>query len=179
MKNSEAVKTFHVLSQLNDVKGLPIKFAYGLVKLLSCLEKVNKMLHTAKNAHIQGQAAYDTERTALLVKSSDKDDVGKPIIIDNGRGGWNYKIDDMTTFEGKLKKLNEEHEEFLDALTFRNTEIEELLDTEVKDLDPYRINVVYLPVDKDGCSRITPSQLTHLLPFLDGGIEHIPDCKVA
>ena len=120
MKNSEAINTFNVLSQLNDEKGLPIKFSYGLVKLLGRLKKVTEVLQAVQNKQLEGQAEYDTERTKLLIDSSDKDKAGSPIIVDNNRGS-NYKITNMVKFNKQIEKLNKKYKELLDAIKIRDT----------------------------------------------------------
>jgi len=176
MKNKTAIETFNVLSQLNEEKGMPIKFEYGVVKLLARLEKVVKCIQDVSTKKIDGQEEYDTERVKLLENAASKAKDGTPILIQDGLGNSSYKIEDSAAMAQELKKLQEKHKDVLSAVTSRNVEIEELLDSEVEDFEPYMINIKYLPV-KEGLSQLSVLQLKYMMPFLEGDIDDIPEHK--
>jgi len=170
MKNQTAIDTYNVLSQLNSERGMPLKFEYAVVKIIQRLEAVVKGIQAVSSKKIDGQEEYDQERIKLLISASSKDEKGNPIILN----GSNYKIEDQADFNKKIEKLNKKHEALLDAVKARNEEIEELLDSDAEDFEPYMVNVKYLPV-KDGSCRLSIAQLKHMMPFLEGDIEDIPE----
>jgi len=171
LTTKEAIETYNVLSQLNDQKGLPLKFEYGVVKLVNRLEKAVKPMQVLSEKKIEGQTEYNEERVKLLKLVADKDENGNPISKATANGE-EYQITDRALFINKLAKLDKKHADTLKALADRQEALKELLDSLVEDFEPYIIHVKNLPV-KDGMSMITPIQMKHLMPFLDGDIDDL------
>jgi hypothetical protein len=174
MDNREAIETFNVISQLDGERGMPIKFEYGLARLRNNLKSVVTTLQELQSAKIDGQDEYQEARAALLKSHAVKDEEGVP-KTKPAPNGVEYVIGDQVSFKAALADLNKEHQLTIDAIDFRAQEFDELLKAEA-DFEPYLINCKYLPTDKDGASKLTVVQLRHIMPFLIGDIEDLPDC---
>ena len=174
MKNQMAIETFNILSQVNSEKGYPVKFEYGLARLLNKLEPVVKSLNAVQTAKIDGQEAYDTGRQALLTKHAKKDEEGNPTIRPSAQG-TEYVIEDYSKFNAQMEKLKTKHADVLVAIESRQDEIKELLEKDVEDFEPYKIKIKTLPLTEKGECRLTVLQLRYLIPFLDGDINDLPD----
>jgi hypothetical protein len=175
MDNKTAIETFNVVQQLDHEKGMPIKFEYGLCRIRTRLEAVVKTLQDLQAKKLDGQEDYEKERLEILEKHAKKDEDGKAITKPIAQG-VEYAVEDKPKLGKAMAKLEKKFEDTLAALKQRREDFAELLDADVEDFEPYKINVKYIPV-KDGLCTLSVEQLRYLMPFLDGDIEDLPDCE--
>lgn len=147
MDNRTAIETYNVLGQLDGERGFPIKFEYGLAKILARFEPIIVALQKTQAKKIDGQEAYEAAKTTILEEVSEKDDNGKPITTRVGQG-MEYSIKDWDVLNKRMAGLAEEHAEVIAALKVRAEDFEALLDEDCKELDPYKIQIKHLPITK-------------------------------
>jgi hypothetical protein len=173
MINKTAIESFNIFKGIENEKGLPLKFAYALGRILNGLEPIVKGLDKVRMAEIDGQKEYEDARKAVIELNSKKDDAGKP-IQKMGPQGAEFDIIDMDLLKKQLEDVVEEHADAVAAIKGRVEEFTALLEEEL-DYKPYKINIKYLPVDDAGNCKLSVMQIRFLIPFLDGEIDDIPD----
>lgn len=162
MKNSELFSLQLGLQAVAALKGL--KFAIAVAKntkmVTEEIQTINEEQNTSAPTASEEFIAYDTERVALAIEYSDKDDEGKPIIQDR-----QYSLDSRREeFDAVLKVLQEENADAIEAqaksLKEFNAEVKELMDTE-STVTLVTVQEESLPED------ITAGQLLLILPMLE------------
>jgi hypothetical protein len=174
MNNKKAIETFNILSQLDNEKNLPIKFDYGLAKIITSLEPIVKDLQKLTNKKVEGQKEYETEKNHIFEEMAEKDENGKP-KHKQVKNGIEYKIKDLVALNTKLNELADKYSDTVNNMRERIQDYNNLLDQEIEDFKPYKINIKYLPVTEEGKCQISPLQIRYLFPFLEGDINDIPD----
>jgi hypothetical protein len=172
MDNKTAIESLNIFKQIENEKGLPLKFAYALGRIINGLDPIVKALDKVRMAEIDGQKEYEDARKAVIELNSKKDDAGKP-IQKMGPQGAEFDIIDMDLLKKQLGDVVEEHADAVAAIKRRVDEFTELLDQELEDYKPFKINIKYLPADDTGSSKLSVMQIRYLIPFLDGDIEDI------
>jgi hypothetical protein len=174
MNNQQAIETFNILSQVNNEKGYPVKFMYGLARLINKLEPIVKSLNAVQSAPIEGQQEYNDQKQKVLQKHAKKDEGGKAKIMQTP-SGQEYMIEDMAAFNKRMELLDKEYADTLTAVKKRVEEYKELLEKDVEDFEPYMIKIKTLPLTDEGDCKLSVLQLRYLIPFLDGDINDLPD----
>jgi hypothetical protein len=174
MDNKTAIESFNIFKQIENEKGLPLKFAYALGRIINGLEPIVKGLDKVRMAPIDGQQEYEDAKKVAIEKHTNKDSNGRPIQIP-GPQGQEYSIPDYPALNADIEVVNNDHADAITAIKGRVKEFTELLEEELKDYKPYKINIKYLPVDDAGNCKLSVMQIRFLIPFLDGEIDDIPD----
>jgi hypothetical protein len=174
MDNRNAIESFNIFKGIENEKNFPLKFEYGLGRLINGLEPIVKALDKLRTKKIEGQQEYEDAKQALIKETADKNDAGRP-IQKQGPSGMEYVVSDFAALDAGLEALKEKHAEAIASIEKRVEEFSNLLEEDVEDFKPYKINVKYLPVDSDGNCKLSVIQLRFLIPFLNGEIDDIPD----
>lgn len=109
MKLLDVIKSSKVLSELNQCKDFSAVCAYRIAKNI---DEINKEL-----------IDYSKQRDKLLIKYSDKDDNGQPIMIDNN-GVQEYKMSNENRRK-YVEELNDLHNEEV-SLSLKKITLEQL-----------------------------------------------------
>jgi hypothetical protein len=175
MDNKTVIESLNIFKGIENEKGLPLKFAYALGRNINSLEPIVKALDKARTAKIDGQQEYEDARKKVIEHHASRDiKTGQPIQRP-GPNGPEYEFEDHAMLNADLKEMNEDHADAVAAIQSRVDEFTELLEQEVEDFKPYKINIKYIPVDADGNCKLSVMQLRYLMPFLDGEIDDIPE----
>jgi hypothetical protein len=118
---------------------------------------------------VDGQEDMEAARTEALEDHAKKDESGQAVKKVNPQTGQSeYDIEDWGAFQVDMEHFRDvTWKEVLDSMQARAEEVTDFLTEECDDFDPYMFDAEYLPVDKDGNSRLTPLQLRYLLPFVN------------
>jgi len=173
MKNQEILNTYNTLAPLGDQKGMPVKFEYGLARILDRLEEATNPLQKLQETPVEGQEEYVKARNQLLEGHAQKDENDQPQHRTIG-GQTEYVIKDLPALRRAQAELDEDYSGVLADMTERREEVSEFLREECVDFEPYIIQITNLPI-KEGQLGITVAQLRVLLPFLEGDIDDLPD----
>ena len=139
LSGSEVVGLHQALVAVAPLKG--IKFAYGVAKNKMRLENELKALQAGMEPSDE-YAKYEKERMALCRLHATTDDKGVPQTVGRSFVG----LDGNEEFEAKIKELQAEHKEALDAHQVKLDEYNELLKGDF-DFDEYIIPLKNLPED--------------------------------
>jgi hypothetical protein len=174
MDNKTAIESFNIFKGIENEKGLPLKFAYALGRIINGLEPIVKGLDKVRMAEIDGQKEYEDAKKAVIESHAVKDEHGRP-IQKPGPQGAEYSISDYPALNADMVTVNDDHADAIVAIKNRVEEFTELLEQDLEGYKPYKINVKYIPVDDSGNCKLSVVQLRFLIPFLDGEIDDIPD----
>lgn len=177
MNNRRVLETFNVLRQIDNERNLPIKFDYGLGKIITELEPIVNNLQKVSEKKIEGQEEYEKDRNHIYSELADKDVDGLPIRR-QVQNGFEYEIKDWITLDAKVKELKKKNIDVVEAMEARVIEYTDLLNQELEGFKPYLINIKNLPVDKEGKSQLSALQIRYLVPFLEGDIDDLPEYGV-
>ncbi len=116
-----------LFSSLRDEK-FNTKFSFFILRNISYMKDEIVVLNEIRNRLHESIKVYDSERTSLASKLSDKDEDGNPIII-NGA----FKISkNMETFNDEMIKLQEHHNDSVELSMVLQEELNELLNEEIE-----------------------------------------------
>ena len=175
MDNQTLLNTLAVFRQLESINGMSLKFTYACVKNVTAMEKVEKTLQKLEAVKLPGQVAMEEAKRVILEEYAKKDDTGKSITIVNAFNQPEYDIADWDAFQARMDEFKEEYSDLLEQIDQRHEDMIELMTEEVEDFEPYLVDVQYLPIDDKGGCRLSPVQLRHVLPFLSGDLNDLPD----
>ena len=152
MKNKEIVDLYQALSGIN-LKGP--KFAYAVAKNINLIQPELKAFDAAQKPR-EDYIEYNKQRAELAKQHAEKDEKGKPIII-NGR---NYKVADEEAFEKEWEVLKQKHAE---AIAYREQQDKEFHELMEKDstVTLHKLSLKDVPED------ITSQQLTSIFAIVD------------
>lgn len=137
-KKSDLLQLWRVFEILGNGKQ-KIKFSYFIAKNKSKIkdeiEILNKLLVPSERFQ-----AYDQKRAAVAQEFSDKDESGKPIIVDQ-----NYVITEKKEqFDSAIKQLREENKDVIAEFERQKKEYEDILKEE-SDFVGHQIKMEDLP----------------------------------
>lgn len=151
MKYIEILNLADALSKIN----LPgVKFAYGVSKNLNILKPEVIALEEARKQSPEFQQ-YEKERVVLAIKHSEKDEKGKPIILEN-----QYKLADQEAFDAEFIVLKEKHKDAIEKREAQVKEFNDLLEKEVK-LELHKIKLEDVP------ATITTKQMNDIFDLIE------------
>jgi hypothetical protein len=174
MINKTAIESLNIFKGIENEKGMPLKFEYGLGRVINGLEPIVKALDKIRVKKIEGQQEYEDAKRIVIEIHAIKDDAGV-LIQKPGPQGPEYDFLDRPALNLALRGVNELHLDAIAAISARVEEFTDLLEQEMDGPDLYKINIKYLPVDDAGNCKLSIMQIRYLIPFLDGDIEDIPD----
>jgi len=154
MKNHEIFRLREALNEVSNLKG--IKFAYSVLKNkkllddeITILQKTVEMTDTFKE--------FEFQRVNLCEMHSEKDEQGKAIIKDGI-----YSLIDRKAFDVEVEVLKNK---YLDAITERNTQLQEYDKMMVEDSDIdsklSKVKVEHLP------EELSANQLEQLKEMIE------------
>jgi hypothetical protein len=152
MNNKQLWETYQVLTELESTKGMPLKFQYGLARLLEKIKGVIDALTKVRDSQVEGEEEYTQEKQEILHANSNLDERGQPKTKTNGQQ-VEYDIKDMKKLEKQIAALNKKNEKTLEKMLDRQKQFIKLLEDDA-DLEKWEISVENLPV-KDGASMLT------------------------
>jgi hypothetical protein len=173
MDNQTALNTLAVLRQLENEKGMHIKFEYALVKNIDALKSIQDVFQKIATRPVEGQEDWEIARKEVVMDWVERDEEDNPITQPNSQGGTEYVMENMEAFTRAMEAAEDKHRAVLDAIDSRNQNLAELLEEEAAFV-PYLVHVRYLP-NKNGESSLTIAQLRTLMPFLEGDIDELED----
>lgn len=144
MKRKDLYMYMDALSNVTELKG--VKFAYTLIKNKKKIEEEIKILEEVVKAS-EDFSIYENQRIRLCEIHCEKDDNGKPIILEN-----KYKILDIQSFDNELNSLKEKH---MSSILERERQINEynkMLEEDIE-INLSKIDFIDIPTD------ITTAQL--------------------
>jgi len=144
MKRKDLYVNLQSLETVKDLKG--VKFSYSILKNKRKFEEEIKLFEEVIKPN-PAYEEYERKRITLCEVHSEKNDEGKPIILND-----KYKLVDMDLFNGELEVLKTS---YLDVINERISQINEynlILEEEVT-IEMAKISFIDLPLD------ITPKQL--------------------
>lgn len=138
MKNHELFKFKQILDEVSNIKG--VKFAYSVLKNkklvedeISIIEKTLDMSDSYKE--------YETKRVNLCELHCEKDETGKPLIVDNM-----YSIPNKVEFDSIIDGLKDEYKEVLAERQLQIEEYNKLMMEESSIMDKLsKVKVEHLP----------------------------------
>jgi hypothetical protein len=176
MDNRTVLETYQILRGMEQERGLPLKFEYGIGRNINTLEPIVKSLEAIRDKKAEGQKDYENLRRELLLRFAEKDDNGQPVIKDLGNGVQEYQLgDNMSIFKAESAELDKKFAETLAESNERAEEFVRLLDSPAEEFNIYKIKMAYLPIDVNGLCSLSIQQIRYLMPFLDGDIDDLPD----
>jgi uncharacterized coiled-coil DUF342 family protein len=175
MDNQTLLNTLAVLRQLDSIAGMSLKFTYACVRNITAMEKIEKTLQKLEAVKLPGQVAMEEAKRLILEEYAKKDDAGKSITTVNAFNQPEYDIADWEAFEARMDEFKEEYADLLEQLDQRHEDMVTLMKEEVEDFEPYLVDMKYLPLDDKGNCRLSPVQLRHVLPFLSGDLDDLPE----
>jgi len=135
---------------LKSVSNYPgAKFSYAISKNSRKLEVEIECLKEAQKPS-EGFSKYETERIELCKEMAKKDESGNPLTTNNS-----FDIDDIPTFDKKMKELNKKFKTDLEEREKQIKEVESLLSGEVS-IELHKVSVDDLP------ENITATQLSSI-----------------
>ena len=153
LSGNEVVDLHMALVAVAPLKG--VKFAYGVAKNKMRLENELKALQAGMEPSDE-YATYEKKRMALCRKYATTDDKGVPQTVGRSFVG----LDGNEEFEAKIKELQAEHKEALDAHQAKVDEYNELLNGDFE-FDEYIIALKNIPED------ITAGQLGGIITLVE------------
>ncbi len=174
MDNKTLLATLGVLRQLEGINGMPLKFTYAIVRNINAIDTIEQVLQKMQQTEVPGQPKMNEAKLVLLQEYAKKDENGKPITKANQFGQSEYDIEDWAAFEARMDTFKEEYKDVFEAMDQRQKDMQDLMEEEADNFEPYVVNVKYLPME-DGNCRLSVTQLRMLMPFLDGDIDELPD----
>lgn len=144
MKRKDLYMYMDALSNVTELRG--VKFAYTLIKNKKKIEEEIKILEEVVKAS-DDFSIYENERIRLCEIYCEKDDNGKPVILEN-----KYKILNVENFDNELNSLKEKH---MSSILERERQINEynkMLEEDI-DINLSKIDFIDIPID------ITTTQL--------------------
>lgn len=153
VKRSDLFLMQNAIAILAQVKG-SCKFAYGVAKNKKILDDEASLMRTGI-APKKEFMDYENKRVVLCEKHADKDNDGKPIIVNNLYQG----LDANEKFQKEMKKLAEDNEK---AISDRQKQIDsfnEMLKEECE-IELWQIKLEDIP---DGITADSIGHLTHII----------------
>jgi len=151
-KREDLVQVWTVLNSIANEK-TTAKGAYGIAKNKRLVESEIKSIEDAQKSQVtpEGVQEFDTERLKACNEFCDKDEDGKPKVMNN-----NFVMTENTVvFNEKLAELQEEFKEGLEARSVLEEEFKVFLQEEVE-VEIHTIKINDLP------DNITATQIEAL-----------------
>ncbi len=155
LTGSDLVELHVALEAVAPLKG--IKFAYGVAKNKYRIERELKALQTGLEPS-DGYKEYEKERMVLCRKHATADEKGVPLTVGRAFVG----LDENEKFQAKIKALQEEHKDAIDAYQKILDEYDEALKGDF-DLKEHMIALENVPED------ITAGQLGGIIALIKDG----------
>lgn len=138
MKNHEIFRLREALDGVSNLKG--IKFAYSVLKNkkllddeIAILQKTVEMTEAYKD--------YETQRVTLCEMNSERDEQGKPVIVNN-----QYSIIDRESFEKEIEELKAKFADVINERIKQVTEYDNIMVEESDIVDKLsKVKVEFLP----------------------------------
>ncbi len=156
MKKLDLYRLKQGLESVGDLAG--IKFAYAVAKNLRKVAAEVSILDDLF-APSAAFARYEECRLALCEQHSEKDEDGKPRVVNGSNGTFTYAIADRAAFEAELQKIRVVHEK---AIKDRDDQVrrhEEFL-KEPAELDLHLIDLDLVP------EQISAGQMAAILEIV-------------
>ena len=156
-------KTMEVFSELKRIEDVPAsaEFSYAAMRNYKmCEDELNTVQEFASKA-IEGGEIYLLERTKIANKYAKKDEKDRPMteVLPSGMSRYIFNSDEMQEkFVRETKELDKKHENYINQVKKRQTELDKLLNKEVD------IKFLQVPIDKFP-QKITPRQF-RILEFM-------------
>lgn len=148
MLKKEILILYQSLHNLGSLQGC--RFAYGIAKNISILEKEAKIIQKTIEASPEF-SEFENKRIELAKKYAKKDKEGK-LLTDTENGVESYVMENQAKFDKEFNNLKNKYEKILDERKKQIDEYNELLETET-DIELYKIKLSDVP------SNITVSQM--------------------
>lgn len=152
MKKKDIIRLYNGLQDVKKIQGNQ-KYFYGIVINLKKLEPIIEVLKEVQQPS-EGYLKYATEHQELLKKHANKDEKGKPVIVNQ-----QYQIDDMETFEKESKKLQKKHEEAIKEHEAKGEEMKTILEEE-ETIELHKVAFEHFP-------DMTPEQFENIFEIVE------------
>lgn len=141
MTNKELIELNKILDQVSNIKGK--RFAYMVVKNKSLIEEELKHFEKIKREPHPKYQEYESKRTELCVKHSNKDEEGNAKSVDG-----KYDIADIKAFQEEFEELKETYKEVFEDLKEAEDDFNNFLNDEIN-VELVKVKMDDLPDDID------------------------------
>lgn len=140
IKRIDLLNLERILESMKTKKGT--KFQYAILKNLNSIKAETKLIEDMVKPSARLEE-YENKRIGFCRTHADKDENGRPIVVDNQ---FQFNDEGRKLFQEEVKKLYEEYKTDIDE--FNKTQME-VMNFELE-VDLHKVKVEDLPADLDG-----------------------------
>lgn len=144
--NQEVINLTKGLRLIKGYRG--IGFNHAVVRNLDRAEAEYKLFHKQETDITAIASEFDSEREALAIEYSEKNEAGQPVVIrDTGTPSYKIKEGSVDEFNKKHSELLTKHKTSLDKRDEEWKAYEKFLGQKNESFEPYMIDKDHIPAD--------------------------------